>query len=419
MTFRRLLLLALSVAALCFGQDGFYLKTGDRVVFYGDSITDQRLYTTFTETYVLTRFPELRVAFIHSGWGGDRVTGGGGGPVDVRLQRDVLAYRPTVMTIMLGMNDGGYRAFDTKLFDTFSTGYQHIVDTVRSTLPDIRITAIEPSPFDDVTRPPKFEGGYNAVLLRYSEFIKQLAQRDKLTVADLNTPVVLMLAKATQSDPELAQKILPDRVHPGPAGHLIMAEALLKAWNAPPIVTSVEIDAQGSGKIAAHANTEISDLKQGGTLSWTQLDRALPMPVDMKDATVALAIHSSDFMDALDKETLKVANLPGAKYSLKIDGMDAGAFTKEEWARGINLATLPTPMMQQAASVHVLTQKRSNVHNARWRMIQVPLQDENILSTDAAIAALDDVDIDLMIEQRAAAQPVPRHYQLIAQPAAH
>ena len=27
----------------------FYLKDGDRVVFYGDSITDQRLYTTFAE----------------------------------------------------------------------------------------------------------------------------------------------------------------------------------------------------------------------------------------------------------------------------------------------------------------------------------------------------------------------------------
>jgi len=30
------------------------LKDGDRVVFYGDSITDQRLYTQFTETFVHT-----------------------------------------------------------------------------------------------------------------------------------------------------------------------------------------------------------------------------------------------------------------------------------------------------------------------------------------------------------------------------
>src|SRR5262252_4520498 len=104
-----LLLLLLGGAASA--QDGFYLKDGDRVVFYGDSITDQRLYTTFTETFVVTRFPRLKVSFVHSGWGGDRVTGGGGGPIDLRLQRDVFAYKPTVMTVMLGMNDASYQPF--------------------------------------------------------------------------------------------------------------------------------------------------------------------------------------------------------------------------------------------------------------------------------------------------------------------
>jgi lysophospholipase L1-like esterase len=104
-------------------QDGFALHDGDRVVFYGDSITDQRLYTTLAETYVLTRFPKLNITFIHSGWGGDRVSGGAGGPIDARLWRDVLPYNPTVLTIMLGMNDGRYRAFDQLLFQQYADGY--------------------------------------------------------------------------------------------------------------------------------------------------------------------------------------------------------------------------------------------------------------------------------------------------------
>src|SRR6188508_2895490 len=99
------ILCLLTLAVVGARADGFALKDGDRVVFYGDSITDQRRYTSFAETYVVTRFPKLNVSFVHSGWGGDRVTGGGGGPIDVRLWRDVLPYNPTVVTIMLGMND--------------------------------------------------------------------------------------------------------------------------------------------------------------------------------------------------------------------------------------------------------------------------------------------------------------------------
>ncbi|MCU1260506.1 MAG: lysophospholipase L1-like esterase, partial [Bryobacterales bacterium] len=58
-----MLFVALAGAALC--QSDFYLKSGDRVVFYGDSITDQRLYTTDVETYVVTRFPTMPITFVH------------------------------------------------------------------------------------------------------------------------------------------------------------------------------------------------------------------------------------------------------------------------------------------------------------------------------------------------------------------
>src|ERR1700746_1873765 len=98
------------VLALAASSEQFYLHPGDTVVFYGDSITDQRLYTMLTELYTVTRYGDLQVKFVHSGWGGDRVTGGGGGPIDVRLERDIFAYKPTVLTIMLGMNEGYYTA---------------------------------------------------------------------------------------------------------------------------------------------------------------------------------------------------------------------------------------------------------------------------------------------------------------------
>ncbi|MGD0772390.1 MAG: hypothetical protein ABSC05_06155 [Candidatus Solibacter sp.] len=71
---------------------------------------------------------------------GDRVTGGGGGPMDVRIWRDVLPFNPTAITIMLGMNDGRYRAFDQAIFDDYATGFKHIVDSFKRQLPAARIT---------------------------------------------------------------------------------------------------------------------------------------------------------------------------------------------------------------------------------------------------------------------------------------
>jgi lysophospholipase L1-like esterase len=341
------------------------------------------------------------------------VTGGGGGPVDLRLKRDVFAYKPTVMTIMLGMNDGSYRAFDAKIFETYSSGYEHIIRSVKSALPGIRITVIQPSPFDDVTREPRFEGGYNAVLVRYAQFVKELAQREGLSVADLNTPVVAALEKAKAADPGIAQKIIPDRVHPGAGGHLLMAEALLKSWNAPATVTAVEVDAAGKRVVRAD-NTRVSDLRGQGSLSWTQTDRALPMPLDAKDAVLALAVRSSDFVEALNQQPLKVTGLTAASYTLRIDGEAIGKFTSQQLAEGINLAVLATPMAKQAAAVHALTLKHNNIHFARWRQVQVPLADDRLARKQAALAAVDKLEDDVVAQQRAAAQPKPRRYELMS-----
>lgn len=406
---------ALVVAAVGMAQGGFQLKEGDRVVFYGDSITDQRLYTVFAETYVVTRFPHLHVRFVHSGWGGDRVTGGGGGPIDLRLKRDVIAFKPTVMTIMLGMNDGGYRAWDDALFQTYRVGYEHIIDSVKKALPGIRFTLIQPSPYDDVTRPPEFAGGYNAVLIRYGQFVKGLGDGHGCIVADMNTPVVAMLEKAKAADPQLAQKIIPDRVHPADSGHLIMAEALLKAWNAPSLVAAVEIDAAAK-RVVRNEGTKVTGLQAGQAVTWTEMDDALPVPLphplDAIDKDFALAVHSSDFVEALDQEPLKVTGLSASRYALKIDGEKVGDFTKEKLAEGVNLALEATPMLEQASHVYDLTVKHNDLHYARWRQVQTPFQDLHLSGEQAALDSLDKLEEETVQLQRAAAQPKTRHYEL-------
>ncbi len=410
------LLLVAPCASAQQAQAAFALHDGDRVVFYGDSITEQRLYTTFVEEYIVTHFPHLHISFVHSGWGGDTVRGGGGGPIDARLQRDVIAYKPTVVTIMLGMNDGGYHAGDQPTFDAYSKGYVHIVDTLRSALPGVRLTLIQPSPYDDVTQTPGFEGGYNGVLVQYGQYVKGLAAQDNLGIADLNSPVVAVLQKANATDPTTAQQIIPGRVHPSPAGHLIMAESLLKAWNAPSVVADVQIDAV-SKKLIHAENSHVSDLSTGSKITWTQTDDALPMPLQWNDPAVALVLKSSDFTDALDREMLTVNSLPTAtQYALKIDGQDVGEFTGEQLGAGINLAPLSTPMSEQAAKVAALTTQHNDQHFTRWRTIQVPLLQDANRSVQKALppllAALDSEEAETVTKQHAAAQPAAHHFEI-------
>jgi lysophospholipase L1-like esterase len=414
-------LLTLATAHLVCAADKFYLHPNDTVVFYGDSITDQRFYTMLAELYSVTRYPKLDVRFVDSGWSGDRVTGGSGGPIDLRLERDVLTYHPTVMTIMLGMNDGKYVNHTAADDDTYFSGYRHIVDTVRHAIPALRITAIEPSPFDDVTRPYTLQpDGYNAVLVKYGEWIRRYAPDARIDVADLNTGVVAMLRKANLSDSATAQKILPDRVHPSLSGHLIMAEQLLKAWGARPIVSSVTIDAS-SGRVAQSDYTRVSDLHAGAPLAWMQTDEALPLPfagmlATDREHTLALAIRSSDVTEALNQQIVRVNGLAGGRYKLTIDGETAGTWSETELAHGVNLAVLDTPISRQAMEVRDLTVKRIDVHQQRWRALQVSLQDLNIEHLPEALKMLDSVEAEVITRQRAAAQPRPHAFQLAAAP---
>lgn len=421
----RIVVLAVFAILAAAAQPAFHLTDGDRVVFYGDSITDQRLYTTFVETYVRTRFPNMKVKFTHSGWGGDRVSGGGGGLVETRLYRDVAPYKPTVVTIMLGMNDARYRTFDEDLFKAYSGGYQKLITMIRALAPGVRITAIRPSPYDEVTRAATVPGGYNTVLVKYGEFLAQLAADERLTLADLNAPVVKMLEKANAANAADAQKIIPDKVHPGAAGHLIMAGALLKDWKAPALVSTVTISS-ADGRQARAEGTKIEGLSFKGPMSgsqvsgyvWTQTDEALPMPVNFEDPVMALAVRSSDFMETLNRQTLKITNLRPGHYALRIDGQQVGVFTDKAFTQGLDLASLPTPMMRQAAEVHQWTLKRTGIHNVRWRTLEVPLADDGLEETAAAMNALDELDAEMEERQIAASKPLARMYEVVAVAAA-
>jgi lysophospholipase L1-like esterase len=446
----------LGMAQASWAAKNFYLHNGERVLFYGDSITEQRYYPVAIETYVRTRFPNLQVKFVDSAVGGARVTGNWAcDSEDQSLERDVFPFKPDVITIMLGMNDAEYRPFDQSVFDTYANGYKHIIQSMESHLPGVKIVLIEPSPWDDVTQKPSYPqnpdnlpGGYNGTLLHYCKFVRQLGAEHHLMVVDFNTPMVKLLQEAEKADPSVAPKIIPGRVHPSASGELAMAQVLLKAWNAPSTVTRVALDAR-SGSVADSVNTTVSGVSASGhSVAWTQTDESLPYPIMTLHSTkwpqfppdpfggypplvfwkmpplegpevnpvARLVVRLTGMYQNLNEEMLRVTGLSAASYSLKIDGSAVGVFSKEQLAQGINLARYNTPMMEQADNVLTMVWHRVDLRFYAWRGVQVPLRHDSSPKVQDAVKViltrLGQEQNKLVAETHAAAQPKPHHYEL-------
>jgi lysophospholipase L1-like esterase len=400
---------ALAIASSVRAQ-GFYLHNGDAIVFMGDSITEGGAYTTAVEDYVVTRFPAMHVGFVNSGVGKDTIAGGLAGPMSERLQRDVVPFAPTVVVMMYGMNDGRFKAFDPHSYSAFLSGYSSALTSLARLLPDAKITLIRPSPYDDVTRRELFDIGYNTVLQRFGEGVAQLGSERRMHVADLNAPVASDLRRLVQIEPDIARTLFPDRVHPVPAGGMLLAKALLKSWGATSLVSAVDISAGSEPSIAAQ-HAVVRHFRAGPTLSWEAIDDALPMPIPDDRASRIVALDT-DFTESLNQQNLRVTGLPATEYRLSIDGQAVATFNAVDLSRGINLARYATPMNRQAADVHALTLAHNAIRATRWRRVQMLATTNALNGRLPALQALDRAEAAIVALQREAAQPVWHRFQL-------
>ena len=121
--------------------DDFLFKANDRVLFLGDSITEQYQYSSDIELYLTTRFPTWNLTFINAGIGVDTAQGGKN-----RSKDHVLAEKPTVMTINFGMNDGGYGNFDPNRQKAYVEGTEAMLTMAKTA--GVRVGLVSPNAVD-------------------------------------------------------------------------------------------------------------------------------------------------------------------------------------------------------------------------------------------------------------------------------
>ncbi|QIF00539.1 SGNH/GDSL hydrolase family protein [Roseimicrobium sp. ORNL1] len=209
---------------------------GDTVCFLGDSITHGGSWHRYIELFYVSREPEKKVNIINCGIGGDRADG-----ALKRLDWDVLVHQPTVIVIMLGMNDIGHGNYDSsnptpemlagreKSITDYRKNMTALVEAIQKRS-KAAIILVKPSPYDEtaeINGKPARKGA-NGALAKCSEICGELAQKYNTAVVDFHGPMTKLMTEGQKLDPGFAL-VGRDRVHPGLPGHLVMASLFLRA----------------------------------------------------------------------------------------------------------------------------------------------------------------------------------------------
>lgn len=381
---RTLLLCAIcAVQSVSIGAD-FFIKDGDRVVFLGDSITEQRLYTTYIEAYALTRHPNWKLSFRNVGWGGDtswlrqrthpdekKLFAADASSLDSMvtdsvgrgLKRDVFPLNPTVVTVKFGMNDHSYQAFREDIFRAYVRSQEEIARDLKQA--GARVAFLTPQPIEEKRSDPD-KDIRNISLRKFSDGLKEVCSKTGSLFVDQFDPYMAIMMGERSKNPE-AFIGGGDAVHPGPIGHTIMAWAILKGLGATPMVSKAEVN--HSAKSASGELCKIQNLKfEENSCTFDRLDEALPMPIDPRAEP---ALKLAPILADLDRYELKITSLPAGNYELFIDGEPATRASSEELSTGINLAGQDNAITKQARQVLDLIIKKNNIYFTRWRNVQL------------------------------------------------
>jgi hypothetical protein len=185
-----------------------------------------------------------------------------------------------------------------------------------------------------------------------------------------------------------------------------MAWTILKGLHAPALVSCAGFDVTKptDNMVTCDEQCVITHVTYtSGSLTFDRMDKALPMPID---ARAVAALQLAPVTDDLNCYMLKISGLKAAVYDVFINDVKIITLTKEDLAKGFNLATVTTPCAQQAMEVLDLIFKKNDLYFQRWRRIQLANRTpERLPEFDKKIA-----DLETLID--AARKPKTLHFSI-------
>ncbi len=198
-----------------------------KILFQGDSITDcdrkKRREDSLGEGYakkvaeaVGILYPKTEIEFINRGISGNRV-----GDLFDRYEEDILAIKPDIISILIGINDT-WRRYDSN-DETLPVDFKHIYNTllsdIKRDLPDTKIIIMEPFLLNSVPERILWREDLDPKIGIVRELARKYA--DAYIATD---GLLLQYIVSGYTDEEIAA----DSVHPTDIGHALIAREYLK-----------------------------------------------------------------------------------------------------------------------------------------------------------------------------------------------
>jgi lysophospholipase L1-like esterase len=338
------------------------LEEGDRLAICGDSITEQKMYSRIMEDYLTMCVPELKITVRQYGWSGERASG-----FLARMTNDCLRFKPTIATTCYGMNDHEYKPYEERIGKTYREKTAAIDEAFKAN--GVRVVQGSAGCVGKMPTWVKSANGtiddLNLNLCTLRNVGIEVAEQEKVNFADVFWPMLTAGVKAHEKygpDYAISGK---DGVHPGWAGHTVMAYAFLKAFGLNGAIGVFSVDLK-SNKMKVSKGHEVVSQKDGeftikssrypfcGCIPETNGPPTYPVcdrDDIKKDGSIRSGMTLVPFNQDLNRLTLVVKNGKGS-YRV-VWGSEGKTFTAEQLAHGINLAEefVNTPFGEAFAKV--------------------------------------------------------------------
>ena len=364
-----------------------------RVAIVGDSITEQKLYSKFLECYLLacSGVPDVKV--MQFGWGGERADG-----FAHRAENDLGTFRPTVVTLCYGMNDGGYQPWKPEI----GAGYEKNMRNVLAKLEQVGVKSVvigSPGAVDtNFFRPGQTMGeqpahvAYNDTLAHLRDIDKKLAEEKRQRFADVHAAMIDAMKKANETLGPKYDVCGGDGFHPGPNGQLLMAYAFLKGLGVDGTIGEIVVDVSGSQGAAtkpSKGHAVITEARADGRATVELESSRWPFCFEGDGKTSGSTRSILPFVafnQDLNRFTLKVDGLKTAKAKVTW-GSESREFTKEQLAAGINLAAefTKTPFDESFAKLQGAVAAKQNFETFMIKQIVTDFRSIPDIATDAEV----------------------------------